>query len=92
MTSPSHALAAENFSFGRLIARALGAAAAVLLAAVPIVWLLAAEHPSAALGVAIGAVVLMLVAMAVVARRELRHVQYEIDRLTQQQRTDQGKQ
>ena len=92
MTSPSRAAAADTFSFGRLIARALAAAAAVLLLAVPIVWLLATEHPTAALIVAVGAVILMLTVMAVVARRELRHVQYEIDRLHQQHLTDQGKQ
>lgn len=92
MTSPSRASEAENFSFGRLIARSLAAASAVLLLAVPIVWLLVSRHQTAALIVAVCAVALMLVVMAVVARRELRHVQYEIDRLHQQQRTDQGKQ
>lgn len=72
---------ADNFSFGRLVARALGAAAAVLLLAVPLVWWLATTHEVAALVVAIVAVVLMIAVMALIARRELRDVQGEIDRI-----------
>ncbi|GAA4747381.1 hypothetical protein MUG78_15940 [Gordonia alkaliphila] len=73
--------AAEHFSFGRMVARALGAAALVLVVAVPLVWWLARTVEMVALGVAIGAIVVMLIVMAVVVRRELRHVQHEIDHL-----------
>ncbi|MEZ5211160.1 MULTISPECIES: hypothetical protein [unclassified Gordonia (in: high G+C Gram-positive bacteria)] len=73
--------AADEFSFGRMVARSLGAAALVLLIAIPIVWWISTMTVTVALAVAIAAVVLMVVVLAVVARRELRGVQREIDEL-----------
>lgn len=79
--SPRRIGAADDFSFGRMVARALGAAALVLIVAVPLIWWAAQSMEMLALGVAIGAIVVMLVVMALVGRRELRHVQAEIDHL-----------
>ncbi|MFT3662089.1 MAG: hypothetical protein QM809_12000 [Gordonia sp. (in: high G+C Gram-positive bacteria)] len=71
----------EEFSFGRMVARALGAAVLVLILTIPLVWWLARTAATAALGVATGAVVVMLIVMALVARYELRGIQREIDDL-----------
>lgn len=73
--------AADEFSFGRMVARSLGAAALVLLLAVPLIWWLAQTMETLALVIAIVAVLLMVLVMALVGRRELRHVQAEIDHL-----------
>lgn len=83
MTSPRSAgpTPADDFSFGRMVARSLGAAALVLVLAIPLVWWLAQTAPTLALIAAIAAVLVMVVVMAVVARRELRPVQREIDAL-----------
>ena len=67
-----------------MVARSLGAAALVLVIAVPLVWWLARTVEMVALIVAIAAVVVMVIVMAVVVRRELRHVQHEIDHLKKQ--------
>ena len=73
--------AADEFSFGRMVARSLGAAALVLILAVPLIWWLAQTMETLALVIAIAAIVIMVLVMAVVGRRELRHVQAEIDDL-----------
>lgn len=81
MTTGSGRDADADFSLGRMVAKSLGAAVAVLVVAVPIIWWAARSHQGLALGIAIGAIVVMLAVMALVARYELRHVQAEIDRL-----------
>ncbi|GAA3964283.1 hypothetical protein [Gordonia caeni] len=73
--------AADEFSFGRMVARSLGAAALVLILAIPVIWWLAQTMEMLALVIAIAAVLVMVVVMALVGRRELRHVQAEIDHL-----------
>ncbi|GAC55930.1 hypothetical protein GOHSU_02_00730 [Gordonia hirsuta DSM 44140 = NBRC 16056] len=86
MNRDADADAADNFSFGRLIARSLGAAVLVLAVAVPFIWWTAQEHTTVALGIAVGALLVMIVVMVLVARHELRHVQAEIDRLKDKKR------
>ncbi len=79
--APGGRTRADEFSFGRMVARSLGAAVLVLIVAVPIIWWLAKAMATLALVIAVGAVVVMLIVMALVARHELRHVQREIDEL-----------
>ena len=67
------------FSFGRLAAKALGAAGLVLLVAAPIAMIVARWSVTAALAVAIGAIVAMVAVIALVTRRELRPIQAQID-------------
>lgn len=79
MTGPA---AGHDFSFGRMAAKALGAATLVLVVATPLVWWLSsAEHELIALAVALGAIVVMIGVIALMTRRELRHVQRRIDEL-----------
>ncbi|WP_035719720.1 hypothetical protein [Gordonia shandongensis] len=68
-----------GFSFLRLVMYALGGGVAVLIVAVPVVMVLGRNHPTAALIVALGAVVLMIAVIALVSRRMTAGVQREID-------------
>ncbi len=78
----SESAAGPDFSFGKMAAKALGAAALVLAIATPLVWwLTSAEHEMIALGVALGAIAAMIVVLALTVRRELRDVQRRIDEL-----------
>ncbi|WP_132991510.1 hypothetical protein [Gordonia zhaorongruii] len=70
----------DDFSFGRLVATALAAGVGVLVVAVPIIMVIARDHPTAALVVAFVAVLLMVAVIGYVSRRMLRGVQDEIDR------------
>lgn len=77
---------AGDFSFGRAAARALGAAVLVLAIATPLIWwMTTTDRPMIALVIALAAIVGMIVAIAVVVRRELRDVQRAIDELKARQ-------
>lgn len=71
--------AAQQFSFARLVFYSLGAGVLVLAVMLPIVLSLARPYPTAALCVALAAIVLMVVAIALVSRRMLAGMQREID-------------
>ncbi|WP_062393169.1 hypothetical protein [Gordonia phthalatica] len=70
----------QRFSFAKLVFYALGAGVLVLVVTLPIVIGLARPYPTAALCVAIGGVLLMVVAIALVSRKMMSGVQREIDR------------
>ncbi|MFT4085691.1 MAG: hypothetical protein QM658_00810 [Gordonia sp. (in: high G+C Gram-positive bacteria)] len=70
-----------QFSLGKTVAYSLGAAVLVLAVATVIVWFVAGHSPVAALIVALGAVIAMVVAIAMVSKRMLRDVQRRIDEL-----------
>lgn len=70
----------QRFSFARLVFYALGAGVLVLAVTLPIVIALARPYPTAALCVAIGGVLLMVVVIALVSRKMMSGVQREIDR------------
>lgn len=69
-----------EFSFGKLVFYSLGAGVLVLAVMLPIIVLLARPYPIAALCTAIGAVLGMVVVIALVSRRMMSGVQQEIDR------------
>ncbi|MBM7367170.1 hypothetical protein [Gordonia hydrophobica] len=71
---------AQHFSFAKLVFYALGAGVLVLVVTLPIVIALARPYPTAALCVAIGGILLMVVVIALVSRRMMSGVQQEIDR------------
>ena len=70
----------QQFSFAKLVFYALGAGVLVLVVTLPIVIGLARSHPTAALCVAIGGVLLMVVVIALVSKKMMSGVQREIDR------------
>ena len=71
--------AADDFSFGRMVAYALGAATAVIIIAVVIIMIVGQSSPTAALIIAMIAVVAIIGVIALVSRRMLAGVQREID-------------
>ncbi|GAC78579.1 MULTISPECIES: hypothetical protein [Gordonia] len=71
--------AADDYSYGKSVAYALGAGVLVLVVAVLIILVVAQTSAVAALIVAIVAVVVMVAVIALVSKRMLAGVQREID-------------
>ena len=71
--------AIDEFSFGRMVAYALGAATAVIIVAVVIIMIVGQSSATAALIVAAVAVVAIIGVIALISRRMLAGVQTEID-------------
>ncbi|EGD55928.1 hypothetical protein [Gordonia neofelifaecis] len=71
--------AAQQFSFAKLVFYSLGAGVLTLAVLLPVVLLLARPYPTAALCVAIGSILAMVVVIALVSRRMMSGIQREID-------------
>lgn len=71
--------ASADFSFGKMVAYALGAATGVIIVAAIIILFVAQVSPTAALIVAFVAVVAVVAVIALVSRRMMAGVQTEID-------------
>ncbi|GAA4679362.1 hypothetical protein [Gordonia humi] len=71
--------ASADFSFGRLVAYALGAATGVIVVAAIVILFVAQVSATAALIVALVAVVAIVGVIALVSRRMMAGVQAEID-------------
>ncbi len=71
--------AADDYSYGKSVAFALGAGVGVLMIAVVVILLVAQKSAVAALIIAVIAVIVMLAVIAIVSKRMLAGVQREID-------------
>lgn len=76
---PNTRSAADDFSFGKMVAYTLGAATGVIVVAAIIILFVAQWSPTAALIIALVAVVAVVAVIALVSRRMMAGVQAEID-------------